>query len=261
MLPAARTGAHGNETVAPDVARSRSRTTVTAASRATTSSRPGSHRADTTVASPVPQTGALLLAGMPPAEQAAILQAAKEQLISELFGDCVNADEGHMDDDDESYDDDDEEQYESKLLADAFAPVAQALARLEAAVAFRADQQVSLVSPPLRGIHLIVFDVRQAQASFDLAKVAGNAALIQVELSLLAAFQIELSATLARLQQVSLALPPLRGIHLIAFDIRQAQASIDLANVAGNTSLVQVEQSLLAAFQIELSKTLARVRR
>jgi hypothetical protein len=202
MLPASRTGARGNQTGAPDVARSRSRsrTAVTALSLPTASSRPDNHRAGMTVASSVPQTGASLLAGMPPAEQAAILQAAKEQFISEL-----NADEGHMDDDEESYDDDnDEEQYESKLLADAFAPVAQALARLEAAVAVRADQQVPLPPIPrpipLRGIEIVTLDIRRSQANIDRARLAGNIAVVQIEQNFLAFFQIEFAALRERLQ-------------------------------------------------------------
>jgi hypothetical protein len=137
------------------------------------------------------------------AEQAAILQAAEEQYISELYAadeEYMNADEGYMDDDEELYDDDEERMTESRWV-DVYAPLTQAAASLAAAAKAKANQQLSLALPPLRGIHLIAFDIRQAQASIDLARVAGNASLVQVEQSLLAAFQIELSATLARVQQ------------------------------------------------------------
>jgi hypothetical protein len=46
--------------------------------------------------------------------------------------------------------------------------------------------------------------------------------------------------------------PPISGIHLIAIDIRRAQANIDAARIAANDPLVEVEQNLLTGFRIEL---------
>ena len=56
-------------------------------------------------------------------------------------------------------------------------------------------------------------------------------------------------------------LPPiiLRGIGMVAMDIRGAQANIDAARIAGNTPLVEVEQSLLAVYQNELAAINERV--
>jgi hypothetical protein len=76
------------------------------------------------------------------------------------------------------------------LGANAFAPVVEAIASLEAAA-----NHVTL-----REIHLINIDIRRTQANIDAARIAGDAPLIEDEQILLAAFQIELRLTLARVQ-------------------------------------------------------------
>jgi hypothetical protein len=140
------------------------------------------------VRSPIPPTGASFLATMPRAEHAAILQ------------EYMNADEEHMDDDEESYDDDEEEQYMSELYADAYAPVAQALASLTVAVEARANQQVPLPPIQLRGIQSVTLDIRRAHANLEKAFIAGNFPVIESEQSFLAFYQNELAALRERLQ-------------------------------------------------------------
>jgi hypothetical protein len=169
FLPASRNGEArtSNHAGAPDSARSRTTTTVTAASRPPT----------------VASAGRL----------------AEAEYISAAQYASADAEQEYMDDDDEFYDDHDEERRMSESRwVDVYAPLTQAIASLAAA---KANEQVALALPPLRGIHLIALDIRQAQAIIDLARVAGNASLVQVEQSLLAAFQVELSTTLARVRR------------------------------------------------------------
>jgi hypothetical protein len=68
------------------------------------------------------------------------------------------------------------------------------------------------------------------------------------------------AATAARANQ-QVPLPPIlpRGIGMVAMDVREAQANIDAARIAGNTPLVEVEQSLLAVYQNELAVINERV--